>query len=109
MRSRYRVPGGMRPIDSNSHPTAMLAARLHGPGDLRVEQVAHPGPPGPGEVLLRVKVTGICGSDVHSYQDARIGDTPIQGPLVLGHEFSARVEAVGPESLAGNFEPVQPG
>jgi L-iditol 2-dehydrogenase len=87
----------------------MLAARLHGQCDLRVEPVPHPGPPGPGEVLLRVSATGICGSDLHSYQDARIGDTPIQGPLVLGHEFSARVEAVGPESLDGNFDPLQPG
>ena len=87
----------------------MLAALLHGPRDLRVERVAHPGPPGRGEVLLRVKVTGICGSDLHSYQDARIGDTPIQGPLILGHEFSGLIEAVGPDSLDGHFDPLRPG
>ena len=69
----------------------MLAARLHGPADLRVERVPHPGPPGPRQVLLRVKVTGICGSDLHSYQDARIGDTKIETPLVLGHEFAGAV------------------
>ena len=61
----------------SSSPAQMLAARLHAPRDLRVERVPHPGPPGPGEVLLRVKATGICGSDLHSYEDARIGDTPI--------------------------------
>jgi L-iditol 2-dehydrogenase len=99
----------MSAIDSRSHRSTMLAAWLHGPRDLRVEQVPHPGPPGPADVLLRVRVTGICGSDLHSYQDARIGDTPIQAPLVLGHEFSARVEAVGEEALGGNFEPLQPG
>ena len=88
---------------------SMLAARLHGPRDLRVEHVPHPGPPGRGEVLLRVKVTGVCGSDLHSYQDARIGDTPIHGPLILGHEFSGVVQTVGPDSLDGNFEPLKGG
>lgn len=87
----------------------MLAARLHGPRDLRVERVPHPGPPGHAEVLLRVKVTGLCGSDLHSYADARIGDTPVEAPLVLGHEFSGVVEAVGPDSLDGHFEPLRPG
>jgi L-iditol 2-dehydrogenase len=87
----------------------MLAARLHGPADLRVERVPHPGPPGRGQALLRVAVTGICGSDLHSYADARIGDTPIQGPLILGHEFSGVVEAVGPDAVDGRFEPLTPG
>ena len=93
----------------SSSPAQMLAARLHAPRDLRVERVPHPGPPGPGEVLLRVKATGICGSDLHSYEDARIGDTPIQGPLILGHEFSGVIEAIGPDSLDGHFEALRPG
>jgi L-iditol 2-dehydrogenase len=97
----------MKPGQPN--PATMLAARLHGPADLRVERVPHPGPPGPGEVLLRVKVTGLCGSDLHSYADARIGDTPVASPLILGHEFSGVIEAVGPESLDGHFEALQPG
>ena len=109
MLSRYRLPNGMSVIGSRSYPITMLAARLHGPGEVRVEQVPHCGPPEPGEVLLRVSVTGICGSDLHSYQDARIGDTPIKDPVVLGHEFSARVEAVASDSLDGNFNPLQPG
>lgn len=89
--------------------STMLAARLHGSRDLRVEQVPHPGPPGGGQALLRVKTTGICGSDLHSFLDARIGDTPVEKPLILGHEFSAVVEAVGSESLDGNHEPLKPG
>jgi len=92
-----------------SHPATMLAARLHGPRDLRVERVPHPGPPGRGQALLRVKVTGICGSDLHSYNDARIGDTPLEAPLILGHEFSAVVEAVGPDAFDGHFDPLRPG
>jgi len=87
----------------------MLAARLHGPRDLRLERVPHPGAPPPGQVLLRVHETGLCGSDLHSYVDARIGDTPVDGPLVLGHEFSATVEAVGAGALDGAFDPIRPG
>jgi L-iditol 2-dehydrogenase len=87
----------------------MLAARLHGPSDLRVERVPHPGAPGRGDVLLRVKTTGICGSDLHSYADARIGDTPVENPLILGHEFSGVVEAVGADASDGHFEPLKPG
>jgi L-iditol 2-dehydrogenase len=92
-----------------SKPVTMLAARLHRPRDLHIERVPHPGAPRRGQVLLRVKVTGICGSDLHSYQDARIGDTPIGGPLILGHEFSAVVEAVGPGSVDGHYQPLKPG
>jgi L-iditol 2-dehydrogenase len=97
------------PRRSSKTRQTMLAARLHGPADLRVEEIPHPGPPGRGEVLLRVKTTGICGSDLHTYTDARIGDTPVEGPLILGHEFSGVIEAVGPGSLDGCFEPIQPG
>jgi len=87
----------------------MLAARLHGSKDLRVEKVPHPGPPGRGEVLLRVTATGICGSDLHSYQDGCIGDSVVKSPLILGHEFAGVVEAVGPDSVDGNFEPLRIG
>ncbi len=87
----------------------MTAVQLHGPRDLRVDQVPHPGEPGPGQVLLRIKAVGICGSDLHTYVDARIGDTQVASPLILGHEFSAVVEAVGPDAYDGNFEPLYAG
>jgi L-iditol 2-dehydrogenase len=87
----------------------MLAARLHGPADLRLERVPHPGPPRRTQVLLRIRATGLCGSDLHSYREARIGDTQIKEPLILGHEFSAVVEEVGRDSLDGHFEPVESG
>lgn len=89
--------------------TTMRAARLHGPRDLRVEHVPHPGRPGPGEALLRVTAAGICGSDLHTYNTGRIGDTVLKAPLILGHEFAAVVEAVGPESVDGEFHPIEPG
>ena len=71
------------------------AVRLHGPADLRVETIAHPGAPNAGEVLLRVTATGVCGSDLHPYETGSIGSTVLNAPLVLGHEFAGVIEAVG--------------
>ncbi len=51
--------------------------------------------PGDGEVLVRVASVGVCGSDVHYYKHGRIGDFVVEEPLVLGHEVSGRVVAVG--------------
>jgi L-iditol 2-dehydrogenase len=73
----------------------MLAVRLYGPSDLRVEQVPHPGSPGRGEVLLRITATGVCGSDLHPYETGTIGSTVLESALTLGHEFAGVVEAVG--------------
>jgi L-iditol 2-dehydrogenase len=52
---------------------------------------------------------GVCGSDLHTYQDGRIGDSIVLTPMILGHEFSAVVEAVGPDAFDGEFAPLQPG
>ena len=93
-----------------SYPATMTAARLYGPKDLRIDQVAHPGAPTHDKVLLRVTAVGICGSDLHTYQDARIGDTPLQSPLTLGHEFAGTVEALGSGNMEdGEFNPLRPG
>lgn len=87
----------------------MLAARLHGPGDMRVERLPHPGAPGPGQVLLRVLAVGVCGSDLHTFRHARVGDTRVESPLVLGHEFAGVVEQTGPDAMDGRFCPLTPG
>ena len=88
----------------------MLAVRLHGPRDLRVDRIPHPGAPGPDQVLLRITAVGICGSDLHTYQDARIGDTVLEAPLTIGHEFAGVVEEIGPgEGLDGEFNPLTVG
>jgi L-iditol 2-dehydrogenase len=52
---------------------------------------------------------GICGSDLHSYLDGRIGDNVVTTPLILGHEFGAVVEAVGSDAFDGLFQPLVPG
>jgi L-iditol 2-dehydrogenase len=70
----------------------MKAARLHGAGDLRVAEEPVP-EPGPGEELVRVTAVGICGSDLHWWDEAGIGDAVISRPLVLGHEAAGVIEA----------------
>jgi len=67
------------------------AARLHAAGDLRLAE--EPAPvPGPGDSLLRVTCVGICGSDLHWWHEAGIGDARLDRPLVLGHEAAGVVE-----------------
>ena len=56
--------------------------------------------PGPLEVRVRVKKVGVCGSDVHYYTHGRIGGFIVESPLVLGHEVSGVVDAVG-EGVTG--------
>jgi len=51
--------------------------------------------PGPLEVRVRVRRVGVCGSDVHYYTHGRIGKFVVEAPLVLGHEVSGVVDAVG--------------
>jgi L-iditol 2-dehydrogenase len=76
--------------------TLVEAARIHGRGDVRV--ATEPAEtPGPGEVMLRVTAVGLCGSDLHWYEEAGIGDARLSRPLVLGHEFGG-VIAAGPRS-----------
>ncbi|MGQ9910559.1 MAG: zinc-dependent alcohol dehydrogenase [Candidatus Flexifilum sp.] len=87
----------------------MLAARLHAARDLRVETVPPPPPPGPEYVTIRVSAVGVCGSDLHTYLDGRIGDTTVAQPLILGHEFAGVVEAVGAEARDGLDQPLHVG
>ncbi|WP_172330246.1 zinc-binding dehydrogenase [Mangrovicoccus sp. HB161399] len=70
----------------------MKAVRLHGVQDLRVEEIAAPVAPGPEEVLVRVSMAGICGSDLHNF---RTGAWISRAPSVAGHEFTGTVGAAG--------------
>ncbi len=72
----------------------MKVIRLHAPGDLRQHEEPRPEPRA-GEALVRIGAVGICGSDLHWFGEAGIGDARLQKPLVLGHEF-AGVIASGP-------------
>ena len=63
-----------------------------GPGNMEIRDVPVP-IPGPGEVRIKIAEAGICGSDLHIYHsDIAI---PIKPPVVVGHEFSGVVDALG--------------
>lgn len=48
---------------------------------------------GPNDLLLEVGAVGICGSDLHWFEEGSIGDARLAHPLVLGHEFAAIIES----------------
>ncbi len=76
-----------------------LAVVVHAPRDLRVEDVPDPSLEA-DEVEVRIGVGGICGSDLHYYQDGGFGTVRIKEPLVLGHEIAGTVAAVGAQVTA---------
>lgn len=71
----------------------MLAARMYGINDLRVEEVPTP-VPGPGEILLKVEAAAICGTDVRMLT-AGAAHIDAEHPLILGHEFAGVVHQLG--------------
>ena len=90
---------------------SMSVSVLDGPGKLRLEDRPVP-VPGPGEVLVRIASVGVCGSDTHYFQEGRIGSFVVESPLVLGHEASGRIEAVGDgvdPALLGRRVSLEPG
>ncbi|GIJ61080.1 zinc-dependent alcohol dehydrogenase [Virgisporangium aurantiacum] len=72
-------------------PTRNLTARFHAARDLRLAEEAVP-VPADGESLVRVTAVGLCGSDLHWYEDGGIGDARITRPIVGGHELAGVVE-----------------
>ncbi|MEO3998344.1 L-idonate 5-dehydrogenase [Mesorhizobium sp. CAU 1732] len=71
-----------------------IAATLFAPEDLRLV-TREPGTLAPGMVRLRFGAGGICGSDLHYFRHARTGDYVVTEPLILGHEVSGEIVAVG--------------
>ena len=72
----------------------MLAFYLHGPRDMRVSEVEIPVLEA-DQVLVRVRSTGVCGSDQHYYVHGRNGDFVPERPFVLGHESAGDVADAG--------------
>jgi threonine dehydrogenase-like Zn-dependent dehydrogenase len=64
----------------------MKAARIHGPRNIQYDTVDDPKIEQPGDAILKVAATAICGSDLHIYS----GGLPQPRPLTLGHEFMGR-------------------
>ncbi len=83
--------------------THMQAAVWHGLKDVRVEEVPVPPSPPAGQVKIKVACTGICGTDLHEYDEGPLFVptkephplTGIQAPVILGHEIAGTVVEVG--------------
>ncbi|MFA6135514.1 MAG: alcohol dehydrogenase catalytic domain-containing protein [Phycisphaerae bacterium] len=73
----------------------MKAALLTGLQQVRIDQVPEPKIQRDQDVLLRVDVVGVCGSDVHIYKEGRIGTSIAELPWIVGHESACTVAAVG--------------
>lgn len=80
-------------VDPTASPT-MRASVLAEVGILRIEDRPVP-VPAASQVLVEVAAVGVCGSDVHYYRHGRIGDFVVEDPMILGHELSGRITAVG--------------
>ena len=72
----------------------MAAAVMTGLHEIEVREAAVSRPKA-SEVLVRIRACGVCGSDVHYFNEGCIGDQIITGPQVLGHEPAGDVAAVG--------------
>lgn len=71
-------------------PTTMKALVFHGPNQIRVEELAIP-KPGPGEAVIRVTLTTICGTDLHILR----GEYPVKPGLIIGHEPVGVIHELG--------------
>ena len=69
----------------------MRAVRIHAKRDMRTEKFPSPDPAA-DEVRVRVGYVGICGSDLHYYQDGAAGIFAIREPLIPGHEVSGVID-----------------
>ena len=69
----------------------MKAAMFYGAGDIRIEEVETPKLETAGDVLIRVRASGICGSDLHPYRQAE----PVTTGRIMGHEYSGEVAEIG--------------
>ncbi len=91
-------------------PEHMRQVRVHGPGDVRVDEVPAPDP-GRRDVLVRIAACGICGSDLSYIKLGGVAG-PTGTAMCLGHEMAGVVEWAGTEvtsARTGDRVVVQPG
>lgn len=72
---------------STTLPSTTIAVTAHAAGDLRVEE-KRLDPPAPNAAVVQIAYGGICGSDLHYWQDGAAGESILKHPLQLGHEVS---------------------
>src|SRR5690242_19484639 len=76
-------------------PTTQARSLLIREHEVALDEDVEVPTPGPTQVLIEVAAVGICGSDVHYFDHGRIADFVVREPLVLGHEASGTIRAVG--------------
>ncbi len=83
---------------SDSHPNAQKVAVLNKPYDISIAYAEIP-EPGDGEIRLKIKWVGVCGSDVEAYRGIRKPEY-LSTPARLGHEVAGVIDKLGP-NVAG--------
>jgi L-iditol 2-dehydrogenase len=89
----------------------MKAARLYKAKDLRYEDVEVP-QPAPEEVLIKISANGLCGSDIHFFEDGKLGPYKVTKPYIPGHEASGVVVAAAKDGSGpreGTRVSIEPG
>jgi len=74
----------------------MKTVRLTGIRKMELAETPDPVIVNPDDVLIRMRTVGVCGSDVHYYENGKIGSQVVSYPFTVGHEGAGVVEAVGP-------------
>ncbi|KAL4917058.1 chaperonin 10-like protein [Aspergillus aurantiobrunneus] len=99
-------------MSSQTAAAQNLSFILEGIHEVKFEDRAVPELKSPHDVIVNVKYTGICGSDVHYWDHGAIGQFVLKGPMVLGHESSGVITKVGSAVLGlevGDHVAMEPG
>jgi L-iditol 2-dehydrogenase len=85
----------------------MKAAHIYGVRDIRLQDDPIPDL-APGEVLIQVKAVGVCGSDLHWFEEGGTGDAVLETSLVPGHEFAGVVASGSGQGARVALDPAIP-
>jgi len=97
---------------SRQLPKTSTACVLTGRKKLEYQERPLPTSIKPDSVILEIQCVGLCGSDVHYWSDGKVGPFEVKGPIIMGHESSAIVVAVGAEVTSlkiGDRVAIEPG
>jgi L-iditol 2-dehydrogenase len=73
----------------------MKAMMLTGIRRMEMRDIPAPEIKNPNDVVVRMRIVGVCGSDVHYYVEGKIGSQVVEYPFTVGHEGSGIVEKIG--------------